>query len=97
MPKKKYYVVWLGHIPGIYNSWQECKQQIEGYQGAKYKAFSDKETAEQAFHSDYKDYIGKDIRKVKFENTNDPNIDKPVLDSISVDAACSGNPGTMEY
>ena len=29
--KSKYYVVWEGHNPGVYNSWEECKKQIQNY------------------------------------------------------------------
>ncbi len=36
---KKYYVVWKGHRPGVYDSWAACNQQIIGYKGAQYKSF----------------------------------------------------------
>ena len=29
------YSVYKGYQPGIYNSWDECKKQIDGYSGAK--------------------------------------------------------------
>ena len=45
MAKKKYYVVWSGHKKGVFSSWDQCKKQIDGYQGAQYKAFADKEEA----------------------------------------------------
>ena len=32
-----YYCVYNGKSPGIYNTWKECKEQIHGYKGAKYK------------------------------------------------------------
>jgi len=47
--KKKYYVVWEGHQPGIYESWADCQKQTAGYQGAKFKSFTSKSEAEQAF------------------------------------------------
>jgi len=40
--KLKYYVVWEGHKKGVYNSWEECKVQINNFKGAKYKSFSSK-------------------------------------------------------
>lgn len=46
MAKKKYYAVQVGRIPGIYCTWDECKAQIEGVSGAKYKSFSSLEEAE---------------------------------------------------
>ena len=39
MKVKKYYVVWNGRIPGIYESWNECKSQVDGFENAKYKSF----------------------------------------------------------
>ena len=33
------YSVYKGYQPGIYNSWDECKKQINGYSGAKFKKF----------------------------------------------------------
>ena len=45
---KKYYVVWKGHQPGIYESWSQCQQQIKGYPNAKFKSFNNKEIAEKA-------------------------------------------------
>jgi len=94
--KQKYYVVWEGLNPGIYNSWADCQQQIKGYPNAKYKSFANKELAENAFHgSSYEENISKKKKssKINFELYKH-EIDS---DSISVDAACSGNPGLMEY
>lgn len=41
----KYYVVKKGRNPGIYKSWQECKEQVDGFKGAIYKSFNLKEEA----------------------------------------------------
>lgn len=89
MPAKKYYVVWKGLKPGIYDSWKECEVQIKGVEGAVYKSFSGLEEARRAYGGNWKDYI---IRRV-----SNPRVGNPVLESISVDAACSGNPGILEY
>ncbi len=35
--KPKFYVVWSGHEPGVYKTWKECKKQVDGYTGARYK------------------------------------------------------------
>jgi ribonuclease HI len=32
---KKFYVVWVGHNPGVYNSWDECQAQVKGFEGAQ--------------------------------------------------------------
>ena len=87
--KKKYYVVWEGNNMGVFNTWDECKLQTKNYKGAKYKSFENKEEAEAAYGMSYYDYMNDKPKK----NSNDP----PNYNSISVDAASSGNPGIMEY
>lgn len=47
MAKRKFYTVRVGKVPGIYNTWEECKAQVEGVSGALYKSFSSLEEAEQ--------------------------------------------------
>ena len=46
---KKYYVVWKGAKPGIYETWAECQAQIQGFPGAAYKSFESKSEAEAAY------------------------------------------------
>lgn len=36
---KKFYAVRCGTTPGIYETWDECKRQIQGVSGAIYKSF----------------------------------------------------------
>ena len=40
MPKKKYYAVKTGHKTGVFDTWEECQENISGYSGAVYKSFS---------------------------------------------------------
>ena len=63
MGKKKFYVVWKGKKPGIYTSWNVCKRQIDGFEGAQYKSFASLEDAEIAFKKIYEDYKGKNTKK----------------------------------
>jgi len=95
--KKKYYVVWAGHRPGVYETWMECKHQIDGFNGAVYKSFPTKELAETAFSENPKNYLGKDMRRAAMTDLEKEVIGMPILDSIAVDAACSGNPGDLEF
>jgi len=92
--KSKFYVVWQGNEPGIYTSWSECQQQIKGFPNAKYKSFSSQSEANEAFHGDYNDHIKKKAAKAKVSALAKENI---IKGTWSVDAACSGNPGLMEY
>jgi ribonuclease HI len=91
MRKSKYYVVWQGLNPGIYDNWDECKRQVDGQGNAKYKAFPTREEAVEAFRNGYGPYL----RKAGFAPA--PAAGGFISDSLSVDAACSGNPGDMKY
>ena len=98
--KKKFYVVWEGVETGIFKTWAECKANIHGYPQAKYKSFFTLETAEKAYSESYYSYAGKDIQEKFVPELSKEElllIGEPISNSISVDAACSGNPGKLEY
>lgn len=101
MAKQKYYVVWDGITPGIYSSWTDCQLQIKGYEGAKYKSFDSRDEAERALASSPYAYIGKNAKKADATHNASfasGTLPAAVIDnSLAVDAACSGNPGPMEY
>ena len=97
MGKKKFYVVWKGRKTGVFSSWNVCKKQITGFEGAEYKSFADLDEAEIAATKKYGDYIGKNTKKPTLSSSEKEKYGSPILESISVDAACSGNPGEMEY
>lgn len=44
--KQKYYAVKVGKVPGIYETWSECQEQIKGFPNAIYKSFKSKTQAE---------------------------------------------------
>jgi ribonuclease HI len=85
----KYYVVWVGRQPGIYTSWADCAEQVNGFGGAKYKSFETKLQASAAFQEGWKKHVG-----VRAPLTLPPEV---ITDSLVVDAACDGSPGNMEY
>ncbi len=98
MTKQKFYVVWEGRTKGVFRTWADCQKSIHGFAGAKYKSYEDYSTAMAAF----KDHPAKHIYKSATSGgstTSKPkkNVGSPVKDAICVDAACSGNPGLMEY
>ena len=104
MAKQKFYVVWMGHLPGIYTAWPAAKQQIDGYKGAKYKSFSSRAQAEIAFRKGAATYLQQatgvppsNASHQRPRKSSVPTTDTIIGRSISVDAACSGNPGRMEY
>ncbi|KXK40953.1 MAG: ribonuclease H-like protein [Bacteroidetes bacterium OLB9] len=93
--KQKYYVVWHGNKPGIYMSWDECKAQITGFAGSKYKSFDTLALAEYAYSQNYEKFILSSSNKTMAAKK--ASKEKIITDSICVDAACSGNPGDLEY
>ena len=107
MKKSKYYVVWEGLAPGVYNSWEECRLQVEGYRGAKYKVFDSQVEAIEAFRGAPSEHIGilqqmsahHNPQTVVKKSKKEPKVwsDTVIRNSLAVDAACSGNPGRMEY
>lgn len=54
---KKFYAVKIGKTPGVYETWAECQNQINGFSGAVYKGFATKEEALA--------FVGKDGREQK--------------------------------
>lgn len=98
-PRRKFYVVWNGHHTGVFDSWAECKLQIEGYPNARYKSFATQEEAIAAYRGDPAEQaqIIKTIATHTDDHINYEAIPEIVTDSIAVDGACAGNPGMMEY
>ena len=96
---KKYYVVWAGVNPGIYESWTECELQTKGFAGARYKSFATRQEAEEALAASPDDYRKPASSSRQPRPTSSPDHLPPEVlpNSLAVDAACSGNPGQMEY
>ena len=102
----KYYVVFKGFNPGVYDDWEEVKLQTTGFPGATFKSFATSEEATEA----YRNYSGVEDRNELFRIlaatspkknaeglpsiSENPEID---TDAWAVDASCMGNPGKMEY
>ena len=98
MSKKKaaYYVVWMGQEPGIYDNWEDCAAQVKGFAGAKYKGFTSRPEAEQALAEGAEKHIVRKEKGIKY-NIQGSSENSPVLPALAVDAACSGNPGVLEF
>ena len=105
--KQKYYTVWEGHNPGVYDTWEECRKQTSGFPQAKYKSFPSFSEAKKALEQGVpEDYYKKKEQKSALmllsppsyrQDTVLPLPKEVVSQAIAVDAACSGNPGAMEY
>lgn len=73
---QKYYAVRRGKKPGIYLTWPECKAQVDGFTGARYKSFTDKSQA-QAFlegSDSYSKPVTKKNNKPKVSDINDYDV-----------------------
>lgn len=103
---KKYYVVWKGRTPGIFTTWNECKAQVDGFAGARYKSFPTLGEAESAFggkassasqsSSGAKPAFAKPrtATKAKVPPLSQQQItDMPFDIKIFTDGACEPNPG----
>jgi ribonuclease HI len=95
---KKIYVVWKGKENGVFTDWQQCKDSIDGFKGAKYKSFKSLDTANKAFKEGYEFYWG---QETKFESELSEEqlqiIGRPIYPSVSVDAAWNTATLHMEY
>lgn len=69
---KKFYVVWQGRTPGIYNDWNSCKDQVDKFAGARYKSFPTLAEAERAFQGASK-VAGTRLNTLKSAGPNTPN------------------------
>ncbi len=97
--KPKYYVVWQGRRPGVFEDWDVAKQQIEGFAGAQYKSFETKDEAWKAFQSNPREYLTKGTKAAP-KPTNGLKgtlVGKPIADSLAVDAAWNTATGDVEY
>lgn len=97
MAKKKFYVVWKGVKPGIYDSWDECKAQVSGFEDALYKSFPTMNEARNAFKKNPWKSLNNGQEQKNKAGATPTSAGKIISQSIAVDAACSGNPGLMEY
>lgn len=97
--KKKYYVVWSGLQTGVFDNWNDCKAQVFQVEGAKYKSFESENEAYEAFRQGYSTYYrthpttGSGIQ-LQILKDGDP---RPILNSLSVDAAWNTATRAMEY
>ena len=97
--KSKYYVVWEGRATGVFDSWEECEAQVSGYPGARYKSYTSKLKAIEAYRGDDKSQLGliSAIVSHKRDIVNYSAFPEIRLDVVAVDGACAKNPGPMEY
>ena len=98
---KKYYVVWKGRRTGIFTTWDETSAQVNGFAGAQYKSFASRAEAERAFaqgHVARESRVAHNAKPAaRWSQLRMLGVVPPQLPSFCADAACSGNPGVLEY
>lgn len=104
---KRYYVVFAGHNPGVYDDYNDAMEQVEGFENASFRAYDSPQEAAEAFRrSSYRrdsNELGAFLRKASDaalpKNGKPDYYDFPEIDlnGWAVDASCMGNPGVMEY
>lgn len=97
MAKKKVYVVWKGRSTGVFESWEECQKQINGFPGAQFMSFQNRDLAVKAFKDAYVNYSGTNKKTQQLTDEEASLYGPPILNSIVVDAACNSQTGLMEY
>ncbi|QPH37889.1 ribonuclease H1 domain-containing protein [Pedobacter endophyticus] len=93
--KQKFYTVWVGRVPGVYHTWEECKEQVFQFEGAVYKSFRTLAEAESAFQKVSEDFIGNEKSSISkdFSQVSNP----PEENTICVDGAWNTRTNAMEY
>lgn len=110
---KKYYAVFRGRVPGIYDNIEDVLEQVDGFEGASFKGFDAPDIAATAFRNGgftpgqpatalrrEREELGGLLTKAN--NSGTPPADYFSIPEIdlhgwAVDASCLGNPGIMEY
>lgn len=103
---RKFYVVWEGRSPGVYDDWADVAPLVENFPGAKFKGFSTQEEAVAAFRR-YLNGAEAPLGEILVGASHTQRNQRPAADITefpeidlygwAVDASCMGNPGIMEY
>ena len=95
--KPKFYVVWQGRKPGVYDSWEEAKAQTDGFAKPLFKSFDSKPEALKAFTDKPHRHVGQGAKPTAKQGKLDGLVGLPIQDSLVVDAAWNTASGDMEY
>jgi ribonuclease HI len=91
--KAKFYAVWKGRKTGVFYSWDDCKSQVEGFEGAQYKSYDSESNAVNALQKSF-------FSQVSPPKTNESKLfksKKPIGPALVVDAAWNTKTLDMEY
>lgn len=109
---KRFYVVFEGHNPGVYDDFNDAMEQVDGYQGSVIKSYASSAEAAQAWRAKESRQDSRELGALLVNATEHSRQSAPLpkgsasdyfsfpeidLDGWAVDASCQGNPGVMEY
>ncbi|GAA0101573.1 ribonuclease H family protein [Paraclostridium bifermentans] len=96
MAKRKFYAVHKGNKVGVFNTWDECKKQVDGFKGPVYKSFPTKEEA-QHFSKTGKELKGSSNKQVSNKHVPELRFEdykaNPGDIQMYVDGSFMGNKG----
>lgn len=95
--KHKYYVVWSGRHTGVFTTWADCEAQVKSVAGARFKAFATRAEAENALAAGAPLPTDRTKKSAAKQAASTAHAFALPEKAWAVDAACSGNPGPMEY
>jgi ribonuclease HI len=91
---KKFYVVWAGRETGVFTDWATTHRHVNAFPGARFKSFSSRAEAAQAFRSGTPPSAG---RRPATASAAVPARREPAAAAIGLqiycDGACDPNPG----
>lgn len=84
-----FYGVWVGRQPGVYDSWDKCKEQTEKFGGAKFSKLkaNNINDAMHEFNQGKTQFEQKDNTLTKDKSS----LEKPTQEVLTVDGASNGN------
>ena len=104
---KRFYVVWKGREPGVYDDFNDAMAQVDDFPGAMFKSYETSAEAAAAFRKGESRQDRSELTNllVGAGEHNLPKAGQPDyfqfqeidLNGWAVEASCLGNPGKMEY
>jgi ribonuclease HI len=92
---KKFYVVWAGRKTGVFTDWTTTQQSVDKFAGARFKSFTTRAEAEQAFRAGKPASLGVRPASPEKKNISIPATSESATQGwqIYCDGACEPNPG----
>tara|TARA_Y100000385_G_scaffold132494_2_gene137733 strand:+ start:4468 stop:5349 length:882 start_codon:yes stop_codon:yes gene_type:complete len=93
----KYYSVLIGKTPGIYTTWNDCKENVIGYKNSKYKKFDNYIDAQNFLEKNSINNSLKEKNSIEnyFPILSNSNFDNII--NVYTDGSCYGNGSTPSY